>query len=164
VSDWLICGVDDSEGAREAARWAHAFADRLSASLALVHVARVPVVAGASSVPHGADELRDGAEAEARRVLARIAAETGCLAAERHVELGETVSRLAAIAADRRALLLVVGSRGHGPLGAVLHGSTALRLLRHAPCPVLVVPARASSEAPAGAARDGSSAVRLRAG
>jgi hypothetical protein len=36
--------------------------------------------------------------------------------------------------------LLVVGSRGHGALHRLLRGSTVARLVRHAACPVLVVP------------------------
>jgi nucleotide-binding universal stress UspA family protein len=36
--------------------------------------------------------------------------------------------------------LLVVGSRGYGPLHTVLAGGVARHLVDHAPCPVLVVP------------------------
>lgn len=36
--------------------------------------------------------------------------------------------------------LLVVGSRGYGPLTRVLLGSVSARLINRAPCPVLVVP------------------------
>jgi nucleotide-binding universal stress UspA family protein len=36
--------------------------------------------------------------------------------------------------------LLVVGSRGYGPLTRVLLGSVSTRLINQAPCPVLVVP------------------------
>jgi nucleotide-binding universal stress UspA family protein len=36
--------------------------------------------------------------------------------------------------------LLVVGSRGHGPMARVVLGSVSTRLVETAPCPVLVVP------------------------
>ena len=36
--------------------------------------------------------------------------------------------------------LLVCGSRGHGPLGSVLLGGVARRLVHRAACPVIVVP------------------------
>jgi len=41
--------------------------------------------------------------------------------------------------------LLVVGSRGYGPLGRLVHGSTSHRLARLARCPLLVLP-RAAGE------------------
>ncbi len=36
--------------------------------------------------------------------------------------------------------LLIVGSRGYGPLGCLVHGSTSRELARHAHCPLLVLP------------------------
>jgi nucleotide-binding universal stress UspA family protein len=43
--------------------------------------------------------------------------------------------------------LLVVGSRGHGPLGEALLGSVSSELVRTAPCPVLVMPRGAAVSA-----------------
>ena len=140
MSDWLICGVDDSRGAREAARRANAIADRLGSGLLLVHVARVPIVPGASSVPHARQDLRDCAVADAHRLLARVAADAECPDAEQRVELGEPAQALIRVADERDALMLVIGSRGHGTLRAALLGSVSLRLCRQAPCPVLVIP------------------------
>ncbi|HTP21822.1 MAG TPA: universal stress protein [Solirubrobacteraceae bacterium] len=36
--------------------------------------------------------------------------------------------------------LLVVGSRGYGPLGRLFHGGVSDYLARHAPCPLLILP------------------------
>lgn len=41
--------------------------------------------------------------------------------------------------------ILVVGSRGYGPLKAVLLGGVSGRVIRSAACPVVVVPRRAAS-------------------
>lgn len=51
---------------------------------------------------------------------------------------GDPVDAIAGAAAD--ADLLVVGSRGYGPVARVLLGSVSRKLATHAPCPVLVVP------------------------
>lgn len=39
--------------------------------------------------------------------------------------------------------LIVVGSRGYGPLGRLFHGSVSHYLVQHAKCPVLVLPRQA---------------------
>jgi nucleotide-binding universal stress UspA family protein len=55
----------------------------------------------------------------------------------------ETVAGRPATQLRRRSAdldLLVVGSRGHGPVRRLLLGSTSTRLVREARCPVLVVP------------------------
>lgn len=49
---------------------------------------------------------------------------------------------IAKAARDRDADLIVVGTRGHGPLAGALVGSVAQHLLHDAPCPVFAVPAR----------------------
>jgi nucleotide-binding universal stress UspA family protein len=36
--------------------------------------------------------------------------------------------------------LLIVGSRGYGPVRRLIHGSVSRYLVRHAPCPLLVLP------------------------
>jgi nucleotide-binding universal stress UspA family protein len=46
----------------------------------------------------------------------------------------------ALLEAARDADLLVVGSRGHGGLAATVLGSVSTGVVRHAPCPVVVVP------------------------
>jgi nucleotide-binding universal stress UspA family protein len=49
------------------------------------------------------------------------------------------------VAREREPRLIVVGSRGWGPVDGVLFGSVSGGVLRHAPCPVLVVPAVAEA-------------------
>jgi nucleotide-binding universal stress UspA family protein len=53
--------------------------------------------------------------------------------------------------------LLVMGSRGHGPLGRVLLGAVSAKVVRSASCPVLVMPRSASHEP--GRATAGSAAL-----
>ena len=48
--------------------------------------------------------------------------------------------------ASREADILVLGSRGYGPLRAVLLGSVSQAVIRHATCPVVVVPRSAGRE------------------
>jgi nucleotide-binding universal stress UspA family protein len=42
--------------------------------------------------------------------------------------------------------LVVVGSRGYGPMRSLVLGSTSQHLVRHARCPLLVLPRAAGTE------------------
>jgi nucleotide-binding universal stress UspA family protein len=140
MSRLLICGVDDSRGARAAIGVAAGLAAALEGKLLLVHIGSVPVVPGASGVPGGPAELAALTREDAERLLGRVADEAGIRDAGRRVEMGSAVEVLSRIAADERAELLVVGSRGQGHLRAALVGSVSAGLCRSAPCPVVVVP------------------------
>ena len=52
---------------------------------------------------------------------------------------GNTAHTLLALVRQRDAAAIVVGSRGHSGLLGRLEGSTSKTLLKHAPCPVIVV-------------------------
>ena len=71
------------------------------------------------------------------------------------VVYGDPSEELAAFANDLD--LLIVGSRGHGPIGRLLSGSSSTYLARRCPCPLIVVPRRLTeprSQAPAASAAD----------
>lgn len=56
---------------------------------------------------------------------------------EPHAAYGQPAEELAAYSAMLD--LLVIGSRGYGPVGRLVHGSTAQQLVRSARCPLLVL-------------------------
>ena len=51
---------------------------------------------------------------------------------------GRPWAEIVGAAAERQADLIVMSSRGHDSLGDEIFGSTTDRVLRHAPCAVLV--------------------------
>ena len=56
------------------------------------------------------------------------------------MELGDAGATICAVAEREEAEVIVVGSHGRGLLGRIVHlGSVSEYVLRHAPCPVLVV-------------------------
>ena len=139
----VVCGVDGSAGADAALASADALARRLGSELVAVHVqaAAVPV-AGATLGPVpwrilASPEARRAALAVVERAVDRMDPEA---AVRMRVESGDPAERLAAVAAEQPSAMLVVGSRGHGPLHAALVGSVSSRLCAAAPVPVLVVP------------------------
>lgn len=83
------------------------------------------------------DQKRRLLEQASGRVPAPIRGEAQLLEGEAGPALAEAAEGLD---------LLVVGSRGYGPLRRVLLGSASARLVRSAPCPVLVLPRGAGAD------------------
>jgi len=85
----------------------------------------------------GVQHDRAAATAEAG---ARIARELGA-DARPHAEAdrAHVAETVAAVASELGACAIVVGTRGRGAVKSKLLGSTSAALLRHAPCPVVVV-------------------------
>lgn len=126
---------DGSPEAHEALKHAEVLARRESARLRLltvdVRAATLPGVVGWEPlVPKSPDEvLAEGVTA----VAPDLEAEGRCLD-------GGSIPATIADYCDQGIDLVVVGSRGYGPLGRVLVGSVAAGLLHHVHCPVVVVP------------------------
>jgi nucleotide-binding universal stress UspA family protein len=77
-----------------------------------------------------------------RHFVDDIAADLGLQPALR-VEIGRPAERLLAVAGELGSDLLVIGDTRRGPIGDALLGGTRAEITRHAPCPVMVVPAGA---------------------
>jgi nucleotide-binding universal stress UspA family protein len=95
-------------------------------------------------------EVRGAAEAMVREVLAERPA--GAPVPDVRLEVVEGAAQDVLVDTAAGADLLVVGSRGRGPVRGVLLGSVALHCAMHAPCPVMVVysaDSRTTSLAPA---------------
>ncbi len=80
----------------------------------------------------------DGGRADVQRELEAAAAAAGGVRAEAVLLAGDPASRLAIH--SQGLDMLVLGSRGRGPLRAVLTGGVSGRVVREARCPVIVVP------------------------
>lgn len=125
MSGPVVVGVDGTQAALEAVRWADLEAIRHRVPLRLVHgcevgaKAREPVAAGAAKAERG------------WRWLAEAAARTGATA-----ELVPADAVESLVAHSRRARMVVLGSRGAGLEPAA---SVALAVTERASCPVVVV-------------------------
>ena len=76
-----------------------------------------------------------------KRLLDRLAAEQRLNGADRRIEVGDPAERLAEIAAEECAALILVGARAQGRRWRPTLRSDVSRDLAHATsCPVLVVP------------------------
>jgi nucleotide-binding universal stress UspA family protein len=136
----IVVGVDGSEGARRALRWAAKEAQLRGAVLDVVHTWHIPYV-GASPYAAGTIDWSD-LEPAARATLDHEITKLGQLAAGLQVTpLLVTGAPAQAITdAAKDADLVVVGSRGHGGFAGLLLGSVSQQVAHHATCPVVIVP------------------------
>lgn len=138
----IVCGVDESRVSREALRTAVSLGSALALGVVAAHVvAPVPVRVSPWTAPEpsaGVDELAAG-----EMLLDQACDAMELPQVERRVAVGRPAERLAELADELEAELIVVGSRGHRLHQATVVGSVSSELLGLSPCPVLVVPALA---------------------
>ncbi|HEX2414584.1 MAG TPA: universal stress protein [Thermoleophilaceae bacterium] len=135
-------GFDGSEQAGLALRAGIELARQAGATLKLVSVAEPPpvVIGSKDGASQGRQEFKEGIE-DLRREEVRDARELvpEGIDVKAIVVDGDPAESLAEVA-KTPGTILVVGSRGYGPLRAVLLGSVSRELIRQAPCPLIVQP------------------------
>ncbi len=134
----IVVGVDGSESALTAVRWAAEEAARHRVPLKLVHAYRLPA-RGYPEMVLTSHEVREAFEQQGGKWLDEAAAGVRDLVPD--VETSLVVERPAAalIAASRDARLVVLGSRGLGGFSGLVVGSVAVAVSAHGSCPVAVV-------------------------
>jgi nucleotide-binding universal stress UspA family protein len=142
----VIWATDGSEHADRAMVTAVQVAKDDDAELHVVHVIEKLGSGRAAGMEVFANE--DEIKVKVARQAEAIAADTGLdTRAHTIVGLGDRIaSRIAEIAENEGADLIVVGTRGHGALGSLVLGSVTQRLLHLSHCPVLAVPPHVSVE------------------
>ena len=141
----ILLGMDGSEEARGAARLAMTLAENLDSELHLVHVEPVPsIYAYPEVVAHNPDILVEVDETAERASREKLAAEVEAVGgmdkvAGAHVATGRPEAEIVRVAEEIGAGLVIVGSRGLGPIRRAVMGGVSDSVVRHAHCPVLVV-------------------------
>lgn len=143
----IVVGVDGSENAHAALRWALQEGRLRQAAVEVVHTWHLPYVGASPYIVPVFDS--DTYEKAAQQLMdsAVDAEDTTGLPAPvaRIVVLGGAAGAIVEQARD--ADLIVVGSRGLGGFGGLLLGSVSHQVVHHAPCPVVVVPWTADTAA-----------------
>lgn len=133
----VVCGTDFSPAATDAVDYARFVATTSGAALILTHAVEWPF--GDTSGDDAVAALRRSLETDAASRLRALVVEGGP-PTDVVVGRGAPWHAITTLARDRRAALIVVGHSGRGAVNAALLGSTPERVVRHAHCPVLVVP------------------------
>ena len=136
----VVVGVDGSESALHAVRWAAREAARRHAPLRLVHVCHLvpvrhprqvspPPEYHAAILDQGRHWLTEASET-ARRIAPDLLLAT---------DLRDGIAADLLVTESRTAQLVVIGSRGLGGFASLLVGSVGIALSAHAHCPVVVI-------------------------
>ncbi|MGE2730025.1 universal stress protein [Mycolicibacterium vaccae] len=135
----ILVAVDGSPESHTALRWAAREAALENRRVTLMHVVAPivvtwPIDAIAANYYEWQEDNAQRVIEQARAVLTAEAAEGNSV--QTQVRHGGIVPELSE--ASKRAHLLVIGSRGLGPVGGAALGSVSRALLHHAQCPVVV--------------------------
>jgi nucleotide-binding universal stress UspA family protein len=138
----ILCPTDFSEYSRNALRYALALAGAFGAKVILLHVIepiQVPVEYnfGISLGP----EIDESSEAALRRKLHDLVdiAHRATVDVEERLVRGAPFAEIVRCARDEKIDLVVIATHGLSGIAHLLLGSTAEKVVRKAPCPVLTV-------------------------
>ena len=140
--DKILCPVDFSNVSMEALKVSGELAEKFGAGLIIVHVLE-PILAptdfsfGPLSMTDVEDKLADRAQEGLDQAAANLGVPRDKI--QSIVARGIGSQEIIRIASENKADLIVMGTHGYTGLTHALLGSTAERVVRRAPCPVLTV-------------------------
>jgi nucleotide-binding universal stress UspA family protein len=135
----ILVAVDGSKPSLKAVQALIDHAERYSSKpeveLLTVHLPVPPV----GRVPKSQLERYYLEEGQAKLEAAKKKLDAAGIAYKAHVLVGPVAEAIVKHARDKRCDMIVIGTRGMGPVGAALIGSTAMKVLHIAETPVLLV-------------------------
>jgi nucleotide-binding universal stress UspA family protein len=134
----IVVGVDGSDNARTALRWAADLARALDAEIVAVHS-----VGLLERFAAGQHQQLDTAIADARHRFdtdLSVVLDDPEVRSTRLLRDGNPVTVLLSVAEEFDAGLIVVGSRGLGGYPELLLGSTSTQIAQHSTRPVVIIP------------------------
>ena len=139
----ILFPTDFSNGARAAMDHAISLAMDYQAKLILLYVIQDISVAewyvpSTLAVTNMMEDMQKSAEREMDKWIAEVSAKVKDT--ETIVMRGVPFVEIVQAAKDRKADLIVIGTHGRTGIDHILFGSTAEKVVRKAPCPVLTVP------------------------
>jgi nucleotide-binding universal stress UspA family protein len=137
----IVWATDGSSGAERALPFAKGLAQAYGARLVVAHVKELLAARGAVPVKVDEGEVQAVIRKQVEDLKQEGLNATLQLA---DVMAGGAAHAIAEIADEEGADLIVVGTRGYGPLVELLVGSVTQRLLHIVHCPVLAVPPKSA--------------------
>jgi nucleotide-binding universal stress UspA family protein len=148
----ILLATDGSEEAELAALRAVELAETTDSELHVVHVGVVPKFLESHPGTLGYDgKLYEQLEEESRELLRKLSWRVkvaGGTVTGTHLRMGKVDLEIVGLAKELGADLIIMGCRGHRGIRRAIEGSTSDAVIRHAPCPVLVVRSHESAQDP----------------
>ena len=141
----IVCPVDFSEGSKEALRNACDLALQSGAALRLVHIWEVPLWLTSSQLPVSPDVVQQLVDLDQQNLDAALAEakQAGVKNVTAELLRGVAWDEIVRLAkTDPQVDLIVMGTHGRTGLRHALIGSVAEKVVRYAPCRVLVTRVR----------------------
>jgi universal stress protein A len=145
----ILVPIDFSAPSEKALLYAVAVARQFGAKITVLHVVEplaAPDFANAFPIVMENDDLMAECKRRLEQIVERMEIEP-VLVERTLVRHGRAFNEIADAARTLKADLVIISTHGYTGLKHVLLGSTAERVVRYAPCPVLVVRARAGDKA-----------------
>ena len=138
----ILVPIDFSEHSKNALKYAIPFASRFRASIDLIYVVEPTIYPADFSFsqigfPNVEEELRNRGSDELDNLIKNEIA--GEVPARKVVRTGKPFYEINQYADEESIDLIIIATHGHTGMEHILFGSTAEKVVRKAPCPVLVV-------------------------
>jgi len=136
----ILVPIDFSETSKKALRYALRFAEQFGGKLTLLNVVEPVATPDFAYYPLlvESDKVKKLAEARLESLCSQMSIPRGLLD-QTLVRYGTPFAEICDAARTSKTDLIILTTHGHTGLKHVLLGSTAERVVRHAPCPVLTV-------------------------
>ncbi len=136
----ILIPIDFSPSSLKALRYGIAFASQFKSGLTLIHVVEFSFAGsefGAAELSQIEADLRESARKQMEDLVkVHFGMPDAC---KTLITCGRPYAEITQAARDEHADLIIIATHGHSSLTHVLLGSTVERVVRHSPCPVLVV-------------------------
>ncbi len=138
----ILVPIDFSEHSKKALQYAISFAGKFNSELILVYVVEPTIYPadfsfGQVAVPSIENELRERGKAELDNLANALVGETSSV--KTIVRTGKPYLEIIKTAAEEGIDIIIIATHGHSGVEHLLFGGTTEKVVRKAPCPVLIV-------------------------
>jgi nucleotide-binding universal stress UspA family protein len=138
----ILVPIDFSEHSKNALQYAISFAGKFNSELILVYVVEPTIYPadfsfGQVAVPSIENELRERGKVELDNLVNALIGESSTV--KTIVRTGKPYLEIIKTAAEEDIDIIIIATHGHSGVEHLLFGGTTEKVVRKAPCPVLIV-------------------------